>query len=182
MKKLCVLFPGIGYHCDKPLLYYCARLARSRGYEVRPLGFDGFPTGAKGNDEKMRQAALHALRQSEEQLSAVSFPEYGRVVFIGKSIGTYAALAVNSRLGANACGVLLTPLALTFEQSASGFIALHGTADPWAATGEIKRLCSERGVPLYTYENADHSLETGDTFSDIKNLSDIMEKCGKIIL
>ena len=22
MKKLAVLFPGIGYHCDKPLLYY----------------------------------------------------------------------------------------------------------------------------------------------------------------
>ena len=26
MKKLVVLFPGIGYHCDKPLLYYGLKL------------------------------------------------------------------------------------------------------------------------------------------------------------
>ena len=28
MKKLAVLFPGIGYHVDKPLLYYGAKLAK----------------------------------------------------------------------------------------------------------------------------------------------------------
>lgn len=22
MRKLMILFPGIGYHCDKPILYY----------------------------------------------------------------------------------------------------------------------------------------------------------------
>ena len=27
--KLVVCFPGIGYHCDKPLLYYSRRLARA---------------------------------------------------------------------------------------------------------------------------------------------------------
>ena len=26
-RKLVVYFPGIGYHCDKPLLYYSRRLA-----------------------------------------------------------------------------------------------------------------------------------------------------------
>ena len=31
-KKLAVLFPGIGYHCDKPLLYYSAKLAGAAGY------------------------------------------------------------------------------------------------------------------------------------------------------
>lgn len=29
--QLAVLFPGIGYHIDKPLLYYSAKLARARG-------------------------------------------------------------------------------------------------------------------------------------------------------
>ncbi|MCQ2469790.1 MAG: hypothetical protein MJ100_08275 [Ruminococcus sp.] len=37
--KLCVLFPGMGYHADKPLLYYSAKLALSRGYDVIPLNF-----------------------------------------------------------------------------------------------------------------------------------------------
>ena len=33
-KQLAVLFPGIGYHADKPLLYYSAKLARAHGCEV----------------------------------------------------------------------------------------------------------------------------------------------------
>ena len=31
--KLAVFFPGIGYHCDKPLLYYSQKLAKECGYE-----------------------------------------------------------------------------------------------------------------------------------------------------
>ena len=31
--KLAVFFPGIGYHCDKPLLYYSRKLAQEWGYE-----------------------------------------------------------------------------------------------------------------------------------------------------
>lgn len=29
--KLVVCFPGIGYHCDKPLLYYSRKLAACAG-------------------------------------------------------------------------------------------------------------------------------------------------------
>ena len=90
--KLCVLFPGIGYTCDKPLLYYSARLARAAGYEVIPLRYSGFPEGAKGSGEKMRAAAAHALMQSEEQLEGLCREKYERILFIGKSIGTAACL------------------------------------------------------------------------------------------
>lgn len=38
MKKIAVLFPGIGYTCDKPLLYYSAKLAAEKGYEVAGNG------------------------------------------------------------------------------------------------------------------------------------------------
>ena len=31
--KSAVFFPGIGYHCDKPLLYYSRKLAQECGYE-----------------------------------------------------------------------------------------------------------------------------------------------------
>lgn len=34
-KKIAVLFPGIGYTCDKPLLYYTGKLAVARGYIKR---------------------------------------------------------------------------------------------------------------------------------------------------
>ena len=34
MKKTAVIFPGIGYHTDKPLLYYSRKIAASQGYNV----------------------------------------------------------------------------------------------------------------------------------------------------
>ena len=37
--QLAVLFPGIGYHTDKPLLYYSAKLARARACRVSAGAF-----------------------------------------------------------------------------------------------------------------------------------------------
>ena len=39
-KKIAVLFPGVGYHCDKPLLYYSRKLAIQKGYEVKSINYD----------------------------------------------------------------------------------------------------------------------------------------------
>ena len=38
MGKLAVIFPGIGYTADKPLLYYSRRIAANLGYEIRTMG------------------------------------------------------------------------------------------------------------------------------------------------
>lgn len=37
MKKLAIVFPGIGYHCDKPLLYYSKKIAVSNGFEIKEV-------------------------------------------------------------------------------------------------------------------------------------------------
>ena len=34
MKKIAVIFPGVGYHADKPLLYYSKKIASQNGYEI----------------------------------------------------------------------------------------------------------------------------------------------------
>lgn len=179
--KLCVLFPGIGYHCEKPLLYYSSRLAKSKGYEVLALKFSDFPEGAKGNAGKMRIAADHALMQSEKQLADIDLSRYDDIVLIGKSIGTKAALAFRGKHGLSAKAVLLTPLEMTFEHDTSGCIAFHGTSDQWAATSEIERLCEEHKVPLFEYKRANHSVETDDVFLNIRYLQDIMEKTDRFI-
>lgn len=179
--KLCILFPGIGYHCDKPLLYYSAKLARSKGYEVIALKYGGFPQGAKGNDEKMRSAAEHALIQSEQQLAGVDLSSYEDIVFVGKSIGTAACLAFRANKNIRARCILLTPLTLTFEHDPAKSIAFNGTADPWAATEDIKRLCAERAIELHIYDGADHSLETGDVENDIKILNSVINKIDKYL-
>ena len=179
--KLCVLFPGIGYHCDKPLLYYSARLARQLGYEVLELKYSDFPSGAKGNDEKLRAAAEHALEQSEDQLANVGLSEYETVVFIGKSIGTSACLEYREKHCPGARCILYTPLSMTFERYSGECFAFHGTSDRWAQTDAIERLCREKNVPLYEYDNANHSLETGDALRDMEILRDVMAKTMKLL-
>ena len=167
-EKLCVLFPGIGYHCDKPLLYYSAMLAASRGYETIKLKYSGFVEGG--------DAAAHALKLSEEQLENIDFSAYSDIIFIGKSIGTAACLAYREKYHINAKAILLTPLVQTFDSPAQDCTAFHGTSDPWAATADIKRLCAEHNVPLHIYENANHSLETKQPKIDISILSDVISK------
>ena len=63
MNKLAVIFPGVGYHTDKPLLYYSKKLAFQNGYEIvegskRFQGKDGKSvfqrSGAGGRNLKRR--------------------------------------------------------------------------------------------------------------------------------
>ena len=90
MNKLAVIFPGIGYSADKPLLHYSRRLAEKHGYEVIILPYSGFPRKVKGDRKKMEECFHIAVRQSRKMLSDVNFPEYDDILFIGKSIGTVA--------------------------------------------------------------------------------------------
>ena len=179
--KLCVLFPGIGYHCGKPLLHSAALLAADKSYTVLPLEYKDFPDGAKGNDDIMRIAAGHAVKQTKQQLASIDFSQYERVVFIGKSIGTAACLSFRQTHSVKADCVLLTPLEMTFENDAKNCIAFHGTADPWAATKNIERICKEKSVTLFEYEGANHSLITGDKQTDDDTLADVISKISEFI-
>ena len=80
MKKIACLFPGIGYTCDKPLLYYSGKLLKSLGWEIVPVQYSGFPSGVKGNAEKMRQCAQTALEQAEGILRETDWNEYGEIL------------------------------------------------------------------------------------------------------
>lgn len=39
MRKIAVIFPGLGYTKDRPLLYYAGKIAEAHGYERRALDF-----------------------------------------------------------------------------------------------------------------------------------------------
>ena len=39
MKKLAVIFPGVGYTCTRPLLYYTAAMAAEHNYEIIRLDY-----------------------------------------------------------------------------------------------------------------------------------------------
>ena len=180
-RRLAVLFPGIGYHCDKPLLYYAARLARSAGYEVRPVPYGGFPEKVRGDGAKLRACLEIAWTQAEAMLSGVDWADFGDILFIGKSIGTLVASRYALEQGLTVRSILLTPLAEAFDFVRGEAIAFHGTADPWAETRAIPAACREKGVPLCLTEGANHSLETGDVEADIATLAETMRAVGQFI-
>lgn len=193
MSKIAVLFPGIGYTCDKPLLYYSAKLAAEKGYEVVRVPYGNFPPNVKGDAAKMYQCFVSAREQSEDILKDVAWSDYDEIVFFSKSVGTVVALSYASEHGIDVRQVLYTPLKETFkfpveagaaaanDVGKSSAIAFHGTGDPWAVTEEIVRICEEKGVPLYLTKDANHSLECGKAMKDIKTIKKVMRTVKKFL-
>lgn len=183
--NLAILFPGIGYTCDRPLMYYSGRLSGQLGFQVRVVPYSGFPPKIRGDRAKMLASFDIARAQAEDMLRDIRWADWEDVVFIEKSIGTIVAVDYAAAHDLKARHVLLTPLRDTFDLMPPGdmaAIAFHGTADPWADTDEITRLCDERHIPLTLTPGADHSLEVGDALRDIETLSTTLTAVKQFIL
>ena len=107
-KKIAVFFPGIGYTCDKPLLYYSAKLAAAKGFEIRQVPYGNFPPNVKGDAAKMYQCFVSAREQTEDILRDVEWEQYSEIVFFSKSVGTVVALSYAAEHGLGARQVLFT--------------------------------------------------------------------------
>ena len=167
--KLAVFFPGIGYHCDKPLLYYSEKLAKQYQYETIKIGYEGL---SKDLDE----AFAGALSQTEARLSEIDWKQYADVLFVSKSIGTAVACAYAGKHAVTSRNIYYTPLEKTFAFAPQTGLVFHGTGDPWAETAMIRTKCRERHLPLFLVENSNHSLEIPeDTGRNLEILAEVME-------
>lgn len=178
MNKMAVFFPGIGYHCDKPLLYYAQKLAAEKGYEkcIRLSYSTDIKGNLRGNADRMQKVFQELYMQAEQKLSEINFQNYDKVLFISKSVGTIIASAYAKQHGIVCRHVLYTPLDQTFVFEPQNAIAFIGTKDQWSKADKIVALSKDRGIPVNVYEDANHSLESGSVHEDIVNLEDIMER------
>lgn len=178
MSKVAVYFPGIGYHCDKPLLYYSRNIACELGYKnYRTINYTYNAGNIRGNDEKMKEAYIALFSQAEAELADMTWSDQDDVLFISKSIGTIIATSFAKKYGLNyARHILYTPLAQTFLFAPGNAIGFIGTADPWSDTDEIMKLSDANHIPLTIYDGCNHSLECDDTLKNIENLKDIMQR------
>lgn len=179
--KLAVVFPGIGYHADKPLLYYGKKLAVQRGYEVREVPYGNFPDGVKGSPEKMKQAFLIALQQAEELLEHVKFAEYEEILFISKSVGTAVASAYGKKHGLSTRNLYFTPVEQSFSLMEQPGVVFSGTEDPWVTAETVQNGCRKKDFPLILIEGGNHSLETGKTNRDLKILKKVIRISGRYV-
>lgn len=183
MSKIAIYFPGIGYHCDKPLLYYSRHIADKLGYKNSRNATYKYSAGnIRGNDEKMKEAYEALFSQTEAQLSDIDWTEYDDILFISKSVGTIIAASYAKKYGLkDARHILYTPLKQTYLFAPNSAIALIGTADPWSNVEEIIQLSAESHIPLFTYEGCSHSLECEDTLKNIEILKDVMQQTREFI-
>lgn len=180
--RLAVILPGIGYHKDKPLLYYAGKLAAHAGYEILHIAYHDMPQKVRGNAEMMRQAAELAFAQTAEQLADTDFAAYDSVLLIGKSLGTVAAARYAAAYVPDAVQIWYTPVEATFAASdAKHVTAFLGDADPWSDIARLKAAAAARGIPLHLYPDCNHSLECGDTDRDLAILRDVMQHTARVI-
>lgn len=167
--KLAVFFPGIGYHCDKPLLYYSEKFARQYQYET-------IKTAYAGLGRQVEEAFDAALAQTEKCLEEVDWEAYEEILFVSKSIGTAVACAYAAEHKIVCRNIYYTPLEKTFAFAPQTGIVFHGTQDPWAETEMIREKCKEATLPLRVIEGVNHSLETADNvWRNLAVLADVME-------
>ena len=148
--KIAVFFPGIGYHCDKPLLYYARKLVQEYGYEkivMQEYSYNG--KNIRGDKKKMQEAFESLYAQAEKKLEEIAFDEYSEVLFISKSVGTIIASAYAEKYKIKCCQILYTPVEQTFMFEHDDAIAFIGTADPWSDRSEEHTLNSSHRCISY---------------------------------
>ena len=170
---LMVLFPGMGYTCDKPLLHYAQKKAMDLSMDVLCIqyGIQEF------HKDRVNEALDPAKQIAEACLKEVQkLADYSQFYFISKSLGTVAAGYVGKLLKQPVHQFYLTPLAQTipYMKNSDDYTAI-GTKDPMITEEDIE--CIRLGV-LHTciYEDANHSLEIdGDTVGSVKILLDVVK-------
>ena len=115
MKKIAIIFPGIGYNVDKPLLYYSKKIMREHEFEIVDVSFEGISKKALSDHTAMVQAFADCSSQTEEQLKGIRFDDYDEICFISKSLGTVAASVYAAKHGLKVRQVYYTPLEQTFH-------------------------------------------------------------------
>ena len=183
-KKIVILFPGIGYHNDKPLMYYTKKIAKNKDYEIVEVTyeFDELPGNLKENQDKILKAYEDAFEQVVKQLSDIKFENYDKVVFVGKSIGTAVMARYNMTYELDADMIVYTPIPETFNymNNCEG-ILFHGSADPFCDTDMCVQLSEQLSLTYAVIPEANHSLETGDVDVDIRNLARVMGTVEKLL-
>ena len=175
--RIAVIFQGIGYNADKPLLYYSKKIALERGYDVKVVEYSGIDKNCLEDKNKMLEAFDLAVRQTEDQLKDTDFTSREDVIFVSKSIGTIGASVYAARHDIPARQVYYTPFPQTFSLAGEGNgLVFYGDKDPWTDVDTIRDLCNSKKMHYRIIKDANHSLETGNVYTDVENINNIIQE------
>jgi len=177
-KKLAVLFPGVRYGEDCPLLYYPGMKYEEKGYELITADY-------QMNSEKslnhLEDYAKIAVKNVKSQLESKNLSQYEKIIFIEKSIGTVIGMEIEDELVLeHVTHVVLTPIRNTVpllnEKRKISYMAT-GSEDGMIDLQNLQEVCKKYRIPLTVIKGVGHRLEKGiDTKKNLKILQDIMRK------
>ena len=175
-KKLAVIFPGIRYSPECPLLYYAQKLCVREGYEILPLYYSYRQDSVLDPELKLENFVRETQREAVRD--ALKNP-YTDIVFISKSIGTVLAGIAEKELELKPRQFLMTPLPETFpymKGMGTRGAAVLGTKDKNLSAETLEMFCQKEKIPFTLYEGAGHRLEAESMDETFRILSDILKK------
>ena len=182
MRKIAVVFPGVGYTKDRPLLYYSGKLAVKHGYELKHIDF----TGLKWSKEKLKdrdfldETMKTCLKMTENSLEELGDISNDEIVFISKSIGTVVATAYAKKKNLKVKQICFSPLELISDYVEEGNAELFcADADPYADFETVHKIAVNKKLNIHRIAGGNHSLETGDIDKDIDNLRIMMQSIAR---
>lgn len=184
MRKIAVIFPGVGYTKDRPLLYYAAKIAANCEYELRFVDFSGIEwSKEKLKDHDFLVKTLEkCLRITEKTLEDTGDLSEDEVVFISKSIGTVVATAFEKKKSLSVKQICFSPLEMigNFVRE-EGAVIFCADSDPYADYNSLDSIAKEKKLEMHRISGGNHSLETGDICVDIDNMKSMMQRVAEVI-
>ena len=167
-KRLIVLFPGVNYGVDCPLLYYAGFQYEVMGYEK--IKITSYEVDSPKGTTNFVEYAKCAGQMVKRMLQEISLDEYEDIVFASKSIGTVIALSLeDERQIKNVRHLLLTPIDLTLplmEKDRSYGCIVTGSKDKWVDHEKLRQICQEKKLPLTEIVGVGHRLETKESMEE----------------
>ncbi len=182
-QDVALIFPGLAYNCDMPLLYYSIEAILASGINTLAVDYD-YSNNPDYMKQSVRDRAEWLMGDIEATFNAVTNDEHLKIVcMVGKSLGTLALghLIETHESLRDAKTIWLTPLVknpelleqmLAYMKDA---VLVIGTQDPHYDRDIIDRLNVSTQLSGIVIDGANHSLEIeGDVTKSLRVLMQIV--------
>ena len=170
MKKLCIVFPGRKYSCDRSLLYYPSKLLENRGYEMIYLHYN--MNREDDDNRSIDEFISDSEKLFRERIKDIDLSKYDKIIFISKSVGTVLAGRITKELPQEKVfNVFITPIDQTLEYIRKVDLIICGDRDQYFKDAKNKLA---RFSYAYLFPYSSHSLESKNNYDKTtKTINDV---------
>lgn len=158
--QLLLIFPGIGYHDEKPLLYYPIKQAINLGYDILVVNYPQYTFSIT----MIESYANQVVSQLDDVIAFAQ--HYQKQMVIAKSVGCLISkkLKIFPRKY-----ILLTPTSEAINFLKEDDLVIMGDNDPLCRNYELIKVKN-----LTLFKGANHSLEVNDCLVSLQYLYQVM--------